>query len=181
MKKWVLRIFFSWFLLLFSFTLSAESLSGYQEDIQRIFLREAASKSQFTKAVQTARLLGYLEFMEPEAFPKFSQCMNKEKNWDMLSSAKAREHLLNSCRAQGRMVSGAPSPLLVPGTVSPAASQKQEQELVSIKRELSDIREMVEKLSKDMRQNQEKMTEALTQLSSRAPSQVAPPAPEQAY
>ena len=158
----------------------AESLSNYQEDIQRIFLREAANKNQFIKAVQTARPLGYLEFMEAEAFPKFFQCMTKEKNWDTLL-AKAREQLLNGCRAQGRLVSSAPSPLFVPGAVSPAISQKQEQELMAIKRELSDIREMVEKLSKDMRQNQEKMADALDQLSSRAPSQLTPPAvPEQA-
>ena len=178
MKKLVLWALFPLFLILFSAMGMAESLNSYQEDIQRIFLREAASKSQFTKAVQTARLLGYLEFMEVEAFPKFSQCMNKEKNWDTLS-AKGREQLLNNCRAQGRMVSSAPSPFLIPGAVSPAASQKQEQELTSIKRELSDIREMVEKLSQNVKQNQEKMTEALNQIS-RATSQVAPPsAPEQ--
>ncbi|MBI3019199.1 MAG: hypothetical protein HYY61_04840 [Deltaproteobacteria bacterium] len=177
MKKLVLWALFP--LFLFSAMGRTESLRNYQEDIQRIFLREAASKSQFIQAVQTARLLGYLEFMEPEAFSKFSQCMNKEKNWDVLS-AKTREHLLNSCRTQGRMVSGSPGPLFAPGVVSPAASQKQEQELTFIKRELSDIREMVEKLSQDVRQNQEKVTEALSQIS-RTPSQIAPPsAPEQA-
>ena len=177
MKKLVLWAGLPFFL--FSMTSRAESFRSYQEDIQKIFLREAASSSQFTKAVQTARLLGYLEFMEPEAFPKFFQCMNREKNWDILL-AKAREQLLNGCRTQGRVVSGTPSPLFVPGAVSPAASQKQEQDMTSIRRELSDIREMVEKLSKDMRQNQEKMTEALNQISSRAPSQLTPPAaPEQ--
>ncbi len=176
MKKLVLWAVFPLFLI--STIGLAESLNSYQEDVQRIFLREAANKNQFTKAVQTARLLGYLEFMEAEAFPKFFQCMNKEKNWDMLS-AKAREQLLNTCRAQGRMVSSASSPLIVPGAVSPAASQKQEQDMSSIKRELSDIREMVERLSKEVRQNQEKMAEALSQIS-RTPSQIAPPsAPEQ--
>ena len=179
MKKIVLRALFPLFLSLFSAMGMAESLNSYQEDIQRIFLREAANKAQFTKAVQTARLLGYLEFMEPEAFSKFFQCMNKEKNWDTLS-AKGREQLLNSCRAQGRMVSSAPSPIFVPGAVSPATSQKQEQEFTFIKRELSDIREMVEKLSQNVKQNQEKMSEALDQIS-RTPSQMAPPvAPEQA-
>ncbi len=162
----------------------AESMGSYQEDIQRIFIREAATQSQFTKAVQTARLLAYLEFMEPEAFSKFSQCMAKEKNWDVLS-AKGREQALNRCRAQGRMVSSASSSsFLAPAAVSPATNQKQEQDMASIKRELSDIREMVEKLSQAVKQNQEKTTEGIDrissgQLPSRAPSQGTPPAPEQ--
>ena len=78
------------------------------------------------------------------------------------------------------MESSAPGPIFVPGAASPATSQKQEQEFTFIKRELSDIREMVEKLSQNVKQNQEKMSEALDQIS-RTPSQMAPPvAPEQA-
>ncbi|OGQ63769.1 MAG: hypothetical protein A3G92_01280 [Deltaproteobacteria bacterium RIFCSPLOWO2_12_FULL_38_8] len=164
--------------------ISAESLLNYKEEMQRIFVREAANKDNFTKAVQTARLLGYLEFMEPESFSGFHQCMSKEKNWDYLN-AKKREQVLNSCRGQGRSISGITSTPSAPA-VSPAASQKQEQEMNSLRRDMNDLRNMIEKLTTEIRNNHDRMVETLNQFS-RAPQSIQPPqqampqAPEGAY
>lgn len=154
----------------------SETFNNYQTGIQTTFMREAANKNNFVKAVQTARLLAYLEFMEPESFNRFYQCMSKDGNWDYMS-AKKREVLLNSCRAEGRSVSGA----VVAGpvtTLSPALSQRREQETERLQKEIDDLRNLVEKLSVDVRNNQDQVMQTLQSFGqSAAPQPVREQAP----
>jgi uncharacterized coiled-coil protein SlyX len=149
-------------LLIFPFYASGESLSHYQEEIEKIFLREAVSTSRFKEAVQTARLLGYLEFMAAESFAKFHECMTKEKTWNYLS-AKRRESLLNNCRGKGRMVSGA-ADVIAPTVMTPAANEKQEQNINELKRELTELRSLVERLSQDVKRNHDSLTDSIGNL-----------------
>lgn len=154
---------------------NAETLSGYQDQIQRVFLKEAANKNAFTKAVQTARLLGFLEFMEPESFSKFHQCMVKERNWEYLSAQK-RQTVLNECRGYGRGISGTIATSSQPTfAISPAVTQKQEKEMDSIRKDIDQLRGMIERLSSDLRSNQDQVLDALNRLSQRAPAQVIIP------
>lgn len=167
-------------ILLLGWKASAETLSGYQEGIQRIFIREAANKNMFIKAVQTARLLGYLEFVESENFLKFHQCMSKEKGWEYLSAQK-RQTTLNECRGYGRTISGVVFPVQPTLAVSPAAAQKQEQEIVSLRKDLDVLRSMIEKMSADIRNNQTQLLETLNIPPQRTPSQAVIPVPEERF
>lgn len=163
-------------LLIFPFCATAESLSRYQEGIEKIFLREAASSGRFKEAVQTARLLGYLEFMASDSFAKFHECMTKEKTWDYLG-AKRRESLLNSCRGYGRVISGAGEGI-APAIVTPAANEKQEQNINELKRELTELRNLVERLSQDLKRNHDRLVDSINNLerglASVPPAQTAP-------
>lgn len=163
-------------LLIFPFCATAESLSRYQEEIEKIFLKEAVSTSRFKEAVQTARLLGYLEFMAAESFAKFHECMTKEKTWNYLG-AKRRESLLNSCRGRGRMMSGT-ADVLAPTIVTPAANEKQEQNINELKRELTELRNLVERLSQDLKRNHDRLVDSINNLerglASVPPVQTAP-------
>jgi len=149
-------------ILIFPLTIfTAESPSRYQEEIEKIFLREAAKASRFKEAVQTARLLGYLEFMAADAFPKFHECLTKEKGWDYLN-AKRRESLLNSCRGKGRII--AAGEVISPTIVTPAANEKQEQSINELKREVTDLKNLVERLSQDIKRNHDRLTDSLHNL-----------------
>ncbi len=164
-------------LLIFPFCVTAESLSRYQEGIEKIFLREAASSSRFKEAVQTARLLGYLEFMASDSFTKFHECMAKEKTWDYLS-AKRRESFLNGCRGYGRAIGGTAEGIAPTTIVAPAANEKQEQNINELKREVTELRNMVERLSQDLKRNHDRLVDSITNLerglASVPPVQMAP-------
>ena len=141
----------------------AETLSSYQESAQREFLREAANPRHFKKAVQTARLLGYLEFLEPKAFTGFHQCMETEKRWSYLS-AKRRESLLNSCRAKGRAISAIETSDIASPGVRPAKEKRQEQTIQQLRSEIVEMRSALDNMTRMMREHQNRVTDALTAI-----------------
>ncbi len=146
-------------ILLFSFSLAeADTFLSYQEEIQKLFLKEASDQQAFKKAVQTARLLAYLEFMPLDTFGGFYQCLKKENQWAYLSEKK-RERLLNLCRSQGREVSS-----LAPA-VRPAEDKKWIQGISEIRTELADLRNQIARLSKETREQSLEVSQALTKLS----------------
>jgi len=119
-------------------SLKAETYSDYQEETERLFLGEASKQRHFKKAIQTARLLGYLEYMSIDGFSSFHKCMKEEKRWEYLSAAK-REKLLNRCHASGRSLSS--SPLVVETrTVRPAEAERQTQSMSDLRGEISDLK-----------------------------------------
>lgn len=168
------KILFSlWVLGVICFPLTktmAETLPSYQEEIQRLFLREAGSPGDFKKAVQTARLLGYLEFLPTEVFSEFQLCFKKENRWEYLS-AKKREKLLNLCKGRGRALSSVAEPTSVSiASVRPANEKKIEQQLNQVRAEIGELRTLFEKLSKEIRNQQDRILGALTQSEATAPS-----------
>lgn len=160
-------------LVIFPFYVTAESWSRYQEEIEKVFLREAAKANRFKEAVQTARLLGYLEFMDTEAFSKFHECLTKEKAWDYLS-ARGRESLLNSCRGKGRVI--AAGEVISPTIVTPAVDEKQAQSINELKREMTELKNVVERLSQDIKQNHDRLSESIHNMERSLAS--PPPQPE---
>lgn len=152
---------------------TAASLVSYQEEIQKQFLREAAKPATFKKGVQTARLLGLLEFLPPEGFGSFHACMKQEKHWDRLS-ARQRERILNECRLSGRVISSIEkrqnSGAL--GSIRPADAKRQQQDINQLRIDISELREIVENLSRDLKNNDDRILERLKGLQNNLTSSV---------
>ncbi|MBI4041369.1 MAG: hypothetical protein HY390_05845 [Deltaproteobacteria bacterium] len=150
-----------------------QTLSNYQDQIERIFLTEAGSAHHFKSAIQTARLLGLLEYMQPQDFSRFYGCISKEKGWEYLS-AKKRQDQLNACKAQGRNLSGQGSfTPLTSLSVTPAQDEKQEKEIKALRKEILELRNIVEKMSTQLKDNDDHTLELLNRVS-RVPSAVIP-------
>ena len=149
-------------------SLFPETLRTFQDKIQEIFLQEAGNTSKFKEAVQTSRLLGYIEFIVPEMFDAFHQCLMSEKSWSYLS-AKKRERLLNECRSSGRSVSSVTRFTDSGGTVRPAENKKNEQTFQHLRSELNDLRTMIEKLTKEVQNNQDKIMQSLNTFENNLP------------
>ena len=170
----------------FSFVseLFGETLSHFQEKIQETFLEEAGNQNKFKEGVQTARLLGYLEFISPDSFDAFHQCLITGKAWAYLS-AKKREHLLNECRISGRSISSvSKGSSEVMSGLRPAEAKKNEQWVQQLRTDVNDLRNMVEKLTKEVQNNHDRLFQSMNSLENNlksfqnfSPSQPARPLP----
>ena len=178
MKSNKVLIFIGFFMFLGAQGYVAESLSSYQQTIETVFLREVANKNTFKQAVQTARLLGFLEYMSPDSFSRFHACISKYKNWDTLT-AKGKQSALDACKAQGRNLAGEIAPVTPSiSAVSPAANSIQERELRELRKEILDLRNMVEKLQTQVKNNHDRTLETLHQISQTPPTEERIPSEE---
>lgn len=64
--------------------------------------------------------------------------------------------------------------VLAPTIVTPAANEKQEQNINELKRELTELRNLVERLSQDLKRNHDRLVDSINNLE-RGLASVPPP------
>lgn len=144
------------------------SYRDYVKSIQRIFASEAAKRVKFSAAVQSARLLGILEFVEEDQFVKLYPCLAKGgKDWDDLN-AKQRENVIDECKVlvKGRQLAGAPAE--AKSSARPPAWEGNILTLVPIQDELNKLSskvDRVESILTTLRNNQDNFDRSLRDIS----------------
>ncbi|MBI4042661.1 MAG: hypothetical protein HY391_04190 [Deltaproteobacteria bacterium] len=144
------------------------SYRDYVKSIQRIFASEAAKRVKFTAAVQSARLLGILEFVDDDQFVKLYPCLAKGgKDWDDLN-AKQRENVIDECKVlvKGRQLGGAPVEAKPPAR--PPAPEANILTLIPIQDELSKLSSKIDRIESiltTLRSNQDNFDRSLREIS----------------